>query len=161
MRSFLVRFIVLAILAGSVAGAQTQAPPIDVAALQDGAHGNGSILGSTNLPFTGATAFCVPAIPYTYWYFDSLGQPGQSPMYDSRLIAFTRRAPIGKQGSFMFSGLAPGRYIVWISGDQLLGVLTYGPPIASKNASQGQTSNLMSKFVKLVDVGYGAAITTF
>ncbi len=61
----------------------------------------------------------------------------------------------------MFSGLAPGRYIVWISGDQLLGVLTYGPPIASKNASQGQTSNLMSKFVKLVDVGYGAAITTF
>jgi hypothetical protein len=161
MRSFLVRFVALAVLAGSVAVAQTQAPPIDVAALPDGAHGNGSILGSMNLPFTGATAFCVPAIPYTYWYFGSWGHAGESPTYDSRLIAYTRRTPLGREGSFMFSGLAPGRYIVWISGDQLLSILTFGPPVASKNASPDQMGDLASRFVKLVDVDYGAAIATF
>ena len=115
-----------------------------------------------NFPFTGATAFCVPAIPYTYWYFDSGGHPGGSPTYDSRLIAYTRRVPLDKQGGFMFSGLAPGRYVVWISSDQLLGVLTYGPPVAlSANASRERTADLASRYVKYVYVGYGTAVTTF
>ncbi len=83
-------------------------------------------------------------------------------MYDSRLIAYTRRTPLDKQGGFMFSGLAPGRYIVWISSDLSLGVLTFGPPIAfSADASQARTADLAGRYVKSVYVDYGTALISF
>ncbi|HET9393349.1 MAG TPA: hypothetical protein VFO29_07525 [Candidatus Rubrimentiphilum sp.] len=126
-----------ALLCATAASAAQTPPPIDMAALQAYAPGTSAI----SIPTWGATAFCAPDIPYVTWYVGKLNDDNP-PAYDPRMQPYTHKAayvPAKRFGvsGFECTGLAPGRYIVWLENpppstdtgvsDALFRIGTIGP----------------------------------
>ena len=85
-----------------------------MAALQAYAPGTSAI----SIPFREARAFCAPDIPYVTWYVGKLNDDNP-PAYDPRMQPYTRAAANMAPNPFVLpefecTGLAPGRYIVWL-----------------------------------------------
>lgn len=134
----LARFVLsgcIAALAGaSVATAAENPPAINLAVLQAYGQGPNSIAGSTKFSKEG-TAYCAPDVPYVNWYVAQLNSP-RRPTY--MLSRYTRTAAIGKDGTFRCTGLARGRYVVWIEGDRRVGGDFSGQPVSSETNASGQ-----------------------
>jgi hypothetical protein len=122
------------LVSASVAVAAENPPAINLAALQAYAQGGNSIAGTTKFSKEG-TAYCAPDVPYVNWYVGQLNSP-RRPEY--LLSRYTRTSAIGKDGTFRCTGLARGRYVVWIEGDRRIGGDFSGQPVSSETNASGQ-----------------------
>jgi hypothetical protein len=108
-----------ALLCATAASAAQTPPAIDMAALQAYAPGTGTISAGYGQGISHKTSVdvtCVPDIPYVAWYVNQLDSAKPVP-YDQRLKPFTHTVhggPFFGHASFKCTGLAAGRYLVWI-----------------------------------------------
>jgi hypothetical protein len=123
-----------ALVSTSVVLAAENPPAINLAVLQAYSRGGNSITGTTKFSKEG-TAYCAPDVPYVNWYVGQLNSP-RRPAY--LLGRYTRTAAIGKDGTFNCTGLARGRYVVWIEGDRRVGGDFSGQPVSSETNASGQ-----------------------
>jgi len=123
-----------ALVSTSAVLAAENPPAINLAVLQAYSRGTNSIAGTTKFSKEG-TAYCAPDVPYVNWYVGQLNSP-RRPAY--LLSRYTRTAAIGKDGTFSCTGLARGRYVVWIEGDRCIGGNFSGQPVSSETNASGQ-----------------------
>jgi hypothetical protein len=122
------------LVSASVAVAAENPPGHQFTVLQAYDQGTNSIAGATKFSKEG-TAYCAPDVPYVNWYVGQLNSP-RHPAY--LLSRYTRMSAIGKDGTFRCTGLARGRYVVWIEGDRRVGGDFSGQPVSSDTNASGQ-----------------------
>jgi hypothetical protein len=127
----------VALLCATAASASQTPPAIDMAALQAYGPGTGAITARYGSSYnTLVDLNCAPDIPYVAWYINQIGSSTPVP-YDQRLKPFTRTIHAGTffgHQAFQCTGLAPGRYVVWIE-------YTVSTSSSSSGPSQAQNMN--------------------
>ncbi|HET9393348.1 MAG TPA: hypothetical protein VFO29_07520 [Candidatus Rubrimentiphilum sp.] len=129
-------FLATLLCVTAASAAQTPAPPVDMAALQAYAPGTGTIsvgYGEGSSYKTSVDVTCAPDIPYVAWYLNQLAN--SAPVtYDPRLKPYTRTVhsgPFFGHNSFQCTGLAAGRYLVWLDY-----TVTQNPSFSAPSSAQ-------------------------